>query len=358
MNGALQVSFILSPTFLFWIAALFRYINMAHDIDIVPSQLWFCRAISAIIFTSSLCSTLFILSMTFERFYSIIRPHKAASFNTVKRAQISIVCIIIFSTVFNFPQWIVTSDEKGSRNCIPYAIGVNTIQVQVYYWSQNIVNFLLPFVLLLTMNAVIINTLRKRSNSILIAKRDGQGRAEGQSQKVKNSEMQIFVTLLLVTFSYLILNSPTYVYLFLVFARVNRNTPYLTALFYLVYSVGHKALYTNYGINFFLYVISGKKFRSDLALLLKHVLHFFTCNKLRKDQSTSGNFEPNTCCTMSWNTKDSNSRNGTVIEFFVWPCWLNKTFLSSLNSWMSVADPGFSRGGGNPRRGGAGIKFY
>ena len=259
---------------------------MAHDIDIMPSQLWFCRAVAAIVFTSSLCSTLFILSMTFERFYSIIRPHKAASFNTVKRAKIRIVCILIFSFAFDFPQWFITLDEKGSRNCIPYAIGAGTIQGQVYYWSQNIVNFLLPFVLLLSMNAVIINTLRKRSKATVIIKTKTQGRTEGQIQKVKNSEMQIFVTLLLVTFSYLILNSPTYVYLFLVFAQVNKGTPYHIAVFYLMYSIGHKALYTNYGINFFLYVISGKKFRSDLGLFLKHVLHFFLCKISTKGQFT------------------------------------------------------------------------
>ena len=272
---------------------------MAHDIDLVPSQLWLCRALVPILFTSSLCSTLFILSMTFERFYSIIRPHKAASFNTVKRAKITIVCIIIFSMVFDFPLWFVTSNERGSRNCVPYAVGADTIQGQVYYWSQNIVNFLLPFVLLLTMNAVIINTLRKRSKSTVITKTEGHGRTEGQTQKVKNSEMQIFVTLLLVTFSYLILNSPTYFYLFLVFAQLNRGPPYRLALFYLLYSIAHKTLYTNYGINFFLYVISGKKFRSDLGLLLKHVLHFFGCKILTEDQSTSHTLESITSYTIS-----------------------------------------------------------
>ena len=31
--------------------------------------------------------------------------------------------------------------------------------------------------------------------------------------------------------------------------------------------MGEKSYYTNYAINFFLYVISGKKFRTDLAKL-------------------------------------------------------------------------------------------
>ena len=129
--------------------AFFRYLNMAHDMDLAPSQLWFCKAIAAVLFTSSMCSTLFILSMTFERFYSIIRPHKAASFNTVKRAKISIVCIILFSIVYNSPLWLLSSQVLGqSRNCYAYANAMSSIVGQIYYWSANILHFILPFLLL------------------------------------------------------------------------------------------------------------------------------------------------------------------------------------------------------------------
>ena len=110
---------------------------------------------------SSLCSTLFILNMTLERFYSIIRPHKAASFNTVKRAKMKIVCIIILSIVFNIPHLYITA-ENG-RSCIPFGNAIQTVVGQFYYWISLIVNFALPFVLLLTMNCFIIHTIRQRS---------------------------------------------------------------------------------------------------------------------------------------------------------------------------------------------------
>ena len=57
---------------------------------------------------ASLSSTGFILAMTFERFYSIIRPHKTASFNTFKRAQITIACIILLSILFDVPHVFMT----------------------------------------------------------------------------------------------------------------------------------------------------------------------------------------------------------------------------------------------------------
>ena len=50
-----------------------------------------------IVISTVQASAFLVVSMTFEHFYSIIRPHKAASFNTVQRAKIIILGIFVFS---------------------------------------------------------------------------------------------------------------------------------------------------------------------------------------------------------------------------------------------------------------------
>ena len=47
------------------------------------------------------------------------------------------------------------------------------------------------------------------------------------------------------------------------------SSPQRFAGYFLFYNVGHKLQNTNHGINFFLYVISGHKFRADLVKLFK-----------------------------------------------------------------------------------------
>ena len=47
------------------------------------------------------------------------------------------------------------------------------------------------------------------------------------------------------------------------------KSPTAFAGFYLFYNIMYKLYFTNNGINFFLYVISGKKFSNDLRKLLK-----------------------------------------------------------------------------------------
>ena len=81
---------------------------MIHEIDMPPNQQWHCNLVLTVLVVCQCCSTYFIVIMTFERFYSIIRPHKAASFNTVKRAKIIIICIVIFSSFLNIPDLFYT----------------------------------------------------------------------------------------------------------------------------------------------------------------------------------------------------------------------------------------------------------
>ena len=231
-----------------------------------PSQAWYCTLSVTTTGFASLSSTLFILNMTFERFYSIIRPHKAASFNTVKRAKITIACSVIFSFLYNVPQ-LYTTDTRG-KSCVPFGKAVATMGGQMYQWSSTIINFIFPFVFLLIMNSFIIHTIRMRSE-MLHMRSAGQGHNSGQGNKIKNSEVQIFVILLLVTFGFLALTTPAYAMYFYVMFVDYGQSAYLLAGFSLFYSVAQKAFYTNYGINFFFYVISGSKFRADLVGLFK-----------------------------------------------------------------------------------------
>ena len=165
---------------------------------------------------------------------------------------------------------------RNGTTCVPYSKGTDHFAGKLYYWSDQVVGFGFPFVALLTMNTVIIHTLRKRSG-LLIARTEtqGEGHNEGHSSKLKSSEKQIIIMLLLVTFGFLILMTPSYgMTLYTVFVDFS-SSPKLYAGFLLFMSIGQKTFYTNFGINFYLYVISGSKFRSDLLKLFQTFCPYF-----------------------------------------------------------------------------------
>ena len=76
------------------------------------------------------------MSMTFNRFYSMFKPHKAASFNTIKRAKFTIVGIIIICILYNIPHVYITS--FAGWVCLPYGEALDKSYGKVYYWLFSI----------------------------------------------------------------------------------------------------------------------------------------------------------------------------------------------------------------------------
>ena len=112
--------------------------------DMPPNDRWFCHLVIFFMFSSLLCSTYLLVAMTFERFYSIIRPHKAASFNTVQRARIIIVCIFIFYYSYGMPFLFITDVDNDARICIPNRYASDNILGKIYHWLTDILTFIFP----------------------------------------------------------------------------------------------------------------------------------------------------------------------------------------------------------------------
>ena len=115
------------------------------------------------------------------------------------------------------------------------------------------------------MNSVIIHTLRKTSKQdMLVSVRENNNSC--QNVKRKNTEKQIFTMLLLVSFVFLVFNTPTHLLVFYLNFSSGSTSQYFAGL-HLFYQIGAKSHFTNHGVNFFLYVMSGKRFRRDLENL-------------------------------------------------------------------------------------------
>ena len=140
------------------LSAFVRYLKV-HEVIPSSYQRTFCRVAIPAVMGGTMWSAHLIVFMTFERFYSIIRPHKAASFNTVKRAKITIACIYVFGFLFNMP-YVFIGNNTGTF-CIVNNDVARSLPGQIFYWLHFTVSFAMLFVFLISMNTVIIHTLRK-----------------------------------------------------------------------------------------------------------------------------------------------------------------------------------------------------
>ena len=143
-------------------------------------------------------------------------------------------------------------------------------------WLSFALNGIIPFSMLIYMNSVIVKTVRRSKK--LFGSKDTTTTTECSINKInkvretnqnrfKNVERQLTIMLLLVTTLFLILLIPTYIR-FIYTSFVKGTTPSRFAGHELFTRVSHNLYTTNSCINFFLYCISGKKFRNDLKKIL------------------------------------------------------------------------------------------
>ena len=236
-------------------------------------------------------STFQVLAMTIDKYIAIKWPHRAATYSAPRRARMIAVSLSVCALVYNNPHLYLTHVVDGQ--CLAY--GTGGVLSKIYSWSSFVLNAIIPFTLLIYMNFVIVKAV-KNSREMFGAKTSAgtdQG-LEIRQKNMKSAENQLTIMLLSVTMLFFILLCPTYIrFIYLSFAE--RDTPSQYANSMLFFQISSKLYSTNSGINFFLYCISGRKFRKDLQEIL------FCCGVL-KQAIIRGGSQSDAVCSKTYST--------------------------------------------------------
>ena len=199
-----------------------------------------------------------IVLMTLDKFIAIKMPHKSGMLCTAKRAVLFSVINFVAITVFYLPN-IDFSKQVGPDRCARYV--KQGWYVTVYTYLSLIVSPILPVTMLFFMNITIINAVWK-------SQRMRSANQTTQQDKNKSTEMQLTVMLILVSTLFVILLLPFEIRE-IYYSYVSKvETPKQYAVFLFIFDVTYELYNLNYGINFFLYFLSGTRFRRDLLTLL------------------------------------------------------------------------------------------
>ena len=218
--------------------------------------------------------TYLVVAMTIDKYIAIKWLHRAATYSTSPRAKIIAVAVYACAFVYNIPHLFLSSVIGGQ--CINF--GISNVFSRVYSWFSFVLNAIILFTVLIHMNFVIVKEVRKSRKMFNDEITGGRGQGLDSRQKtMKNVENQVTVMLLLVTTLFLILLCPAYIrFIYLAFARIDTPLEHATSRF--LSQITALLYISNSGINFFLYCISGQKFRNDLK-------EFLCCvGTQRKDQ--------------------------------------------------------------------------
>ena len=224
----------------------------------------FCNVLLTINGISALSGTYIILAMTLDRLIAVKWPLKSLTWSTMKRARVTAICLIILAFLVKLPYGWIT---KPIPSCVAFQVKITPL-VQAYYWINSAVSSYIPFTVLLILNPLIVHTMHKRGKYF---KKDNssetgsgetrQGSSTGRSEsmsrsedgkdvKKAKSETSLTRMLLLVTFSFLFLNTPMYVFYLIYLFVPPFSSPGTFGLYSLAGHIAGKLFTMNFAINF------------------------------------------------------------------------------------------------------------
>ena len=215
--------------------------------------------------------------MTTERALAILFPMKASKWCTIKKAK-EVCAVIVLIVIIKDFHFLITSDitPKSRRDFLCFVSPTSTffhvLWTTVWPWLHN--GFLcISFIIIIISNCIIISYIRasdKIYNSKLSEiKQSDTKRSTTNQQRGHSKRRQIAIMLLVASFTIILCTLPFSVYttleLNITFLETNANE---RSIKHLISSLSFYLLYVNRCVNFFLYCISGTRFRKSLKIIL------------------------------------------------------------------------------------------
>ncbi|XP_064607944.1 B1 bradykinin receptor-like [Liolophura sinensis] len=222
-----------------------------------------CKIMFFLTYFSMDLSSWTLAAVTVERCIVIRFSLRAGTLVTIKRARIAIVVIMIILTVINgyllFTQRIGPDGSCGSFE----GDAIYFFDEHVFVWIDLFVLAVLPFSVMLGCNIVIVREVHGN-----VSRHKGLGPADMEKSKSNGNSSVSSITLMLlaVNFYFLVTTIPVSVYFILdtFMSDILKNEPAVKARMDLVWTICYLLQFTNYSLNFYIYVARGRRFRAAL----------------------------------------------------------------------------------------------
>ena len=237
---------------------------------------WSCKTIIMLGYTATDYSVWLLIAVTVERYIATVHVLRASTMCTTSRARKVIVAILFILIAIN-SHFFWTADIKKRYSTLDpmcgAAEGYDDLVTNIWPWIDAIIYSFLPFLIIMTLNGLIINRVK-------VAKRGREGLSESASHTGKGlisrpcrpahheGSARITFMLLIISFTFLLTTLPVNITMIVQAIMGSTKDPVTLAKYNLAQTVTRLLMFTNHSINFFLYLMTGQKFRQQLSMLL------------------------------------------------------------------------------------------
>ncbi|KAL8562140.1 hypothetical protein ACOMHN_041975 [Nucella lapillus] len=243
--------------------------NIGYDIKAIHGV--FCKVFTWLYTGGGTVSCWYLVCMTVHRAMSVVWPHRVNVLCTRRTVLLMLsavtVCIALLYSHYLIGLDIVSQDNGTSYKCTLATQDYNHFHTNIFVYIEVLVYSSLPFALLVLSNSALAWKL------VASAKRASDNLTEG-SRQVLNRERaanSVTLTVMVVSFTFLVLTLPStinFVVNHLIYIGYTKTSliQFLEALSitFVCTLLGH----TNHAVNFYLYCLTGRRFREEFLKVL------------------------------------------------------------------------------------------
>lgn len=257
-----------------WIRLIVGY-ELLHESDGV------CKVVNFLNLFWLHLSAWLIVFVTVDRFVVVWFPFKASSVCTVTRSRVAttvlVIALIAYNSHFFWTYQLYVHPKYGTPTCGPPE-SMRRFMFGEFEFLKLSTYSLIPFAIILVLNVAIITRLHWRPFLLRGRSGDTTSTFSGASRTESATygrQAKVTYMLVAVSFAWLVLTLPNAIHMF-ISKLVNADTSHMFR------AISFLLMYTNHAINFYLYCITGKKFRRELEDLSKAA-----CSRMKRPANGS-----------------------------------------------------------------------
>ncbi|XP_076455766.1 putative G-protein coupled receptor 139 [Babylonia areolata] len=260
---------------LLYTGALREWVRRGFGVDVRLLHAAVCKVHKWLVYAINTTSAWLVTSVTVQRTMAVLWPHRMRMVCTVRRTWIVIAALVITAFAINFHLALGMGISATSNRCDTGPTGAyKYFYKHIFTWMDMCASSLLPCVILFVCDVILSFTLFKATSSISFVAAAVPPRAvsgtndssmhHGDNRRRKTAS-RTTIMILTLSCTFFLLTMP--VCIFLIWYRLAfpflEEDPEASATVELVTAVTYLLWYTNSSINFFLYCMTGTKFRKE-----------------------------------------------------------------------------------------------
>ena len=233
-----------------------------------------CKIHTFLIYVSGVLSAWTLVAMTAQRAVCVLFPHRANVLCSVRRSKVIVVsmALVIAAVHVHILYGLYLETNNGSRTCT-LMDEYKAFFREIWSWVDMCIFSLLPWLCLAVSNSLLVWKLKTALREAEVSLGSGQ---TDRIKDRKKTATSITITLIAVSTAFLVLTFPwsfLSILHFVYWMNGSLNALQSSRAYFYTKQISFPLWYANSCINFYVYCLTGSKFRKEAKQILCCVFH-------------------------------------------------------------------------------------